>query len=234
MTANSSGEARERINILNALGLLFSIYVLLALMIDTLFAVPQEIARLLDFVDNGICIFFLIEFAVRFYQADNKWKFMRWGWIDLIASIPTMDYLRAGRALRLIRLLRILRAFRSTRHLVSHVFQNKAQGTFTTVSILAVILIIFSSISVLQFETADTRANIRTAEDAIWWAYVTITTVGYGDRYPVTTGGRIIGTLLMTGGVGLFGTFTAYISAWFLKSNNRNETANGATIDQLE
>jgi voltage-gated potassium channel len=112
-----------------------------------------------------------------------------------------------------------LRAFRSTKHLVHHVFKNRAQGAFTTVIFMAIILIIFSSVSVLQFET-DPKSNIKTAEDAIWWAYVTVTTVGYGDLYPVTTGGRIIGAILMTGGVGLFGTFTAYVSSWFLGDRN--------------
>ena len=81
--------------------------------------------------------------------------------------------------------------------------------------LLAIILIIFASISVLQFET-DPNSNIKTAEDALWWSYTTITTVGYGDKFPVTTGGRAIGVILMTGGVGLFGTFTAFISSWFL------------------
>jgi voltage-gated potassium channel len=214
--------SENRLGLLNLLVLVLSIYVLLALIVDTVFTVPAEIAKILNFVDNGICIFFLIEFGVRFYRADNKLKFMKWGWIDLISSIPNVDFLRAGRTLRLIRLLRILRAFRSTRHLVNHVFQNKAQGAFTTVIILAVILIIFSSISVLQFET-DPNSNIKTAEDALWWSYVTITTVGYGDKFPVTTGGRIIGVLLMTGGVGLFGTFTAFVSSWFLADKKKED-----------
>jgi voltage-gated potassium channel len=214
--------SENRLGLLNLLVLVLSIYVLLALIVDTVFTVPPEIAKILNFVDNGICIFFLIEFGVRFYRADNKLKFMKWGWIDLISSIPNVDFLRAGRTLRLIRLLRILRAFRSTKHLVNHIFQNKAQGAFTTVSILAVILIIFSSISVLQFET-DPNSNIKTAEDALWWSYVTITTVGYGDKFPVTTGGRIIGVFLMTGGVGLFGTFTAFVSSWFLADKKKGD-----------
>jgi voltage-gated potassium channel len=219
----------NKLNPLNLLVLVFSVYVLLVLLVDTIFTIPPEISRILELVDNGICIFFIIEFAIRFYKAESKLKFMKWGWIDLISSIPNVDFLRAGRALRLIRLLRILRAFRSTKHLVTHVFKNKAQGAFTTVCILAAILIIFSSISILQFET-DPNSNIKTAEDALWWSYVTITTVGYGDKFPVTTGGRIIGALLMTGGVGLFGTFTAFISSWFLKdktkedNNDTNET----------
>ena len=117
--------------------------------------------------------------------------------------------------LRLVRLLRILRAFRSTKHLVQHIFRRRTQGALTAAAIIAVLMIIFSSIAILQVEQ-DANSNIKTAEDAVWWAYVTITTVGYGDKYPVTTEGRIIAALLMTVGVGLFGTFTAYLASWFV------------------
>ena len=61
-----------------------------------------------------------------------------------------------------------------------------------------------------------TKPILWHAEDAIWWSYVTITTVGYGDKFPVTTEGRIIGSILMTTGVGIFGTFTALVSSWFI------------------
>jgi voltage-gated potassium channel len=213
-------EPQNKLGVLDLLVLVLSVYVLAALLIDTFFHVPPEISKILEFVDNAICVFFLIEFCIRFYKAESKLKFMKWGWIDLISSIPNVDFLRAGRTLRLIRLLRILRAFRSTKHLMNHVFKSKAQGALTTVSMLAVMLIIFSSIAVLQLET-DPKSNIKTAEDAIWWSYVTIATVGYGDKFPVTTGGRMIGVLLMTGGVGLFGTFTAFISAWFLADKEK-------------
>jgi voltage-gated potassium channel len=206
----------ERLGFLNILVLVLSTYVLLALLVDTFAVLPTEVGRVLAFVDNIICVFFLIEFGVRFARAESKLKFMRWGWIDLISSIPEVDFLRFGRALRLIRLLRILRAFRSTKHLVTHVFQNRTQGALTTVAVLAFILIIFSSISILQFEADAPNANIKSAEDALWWSYVTITTVGYGDKFPVTTEGRIIAVVLMTAGVGLFGTFTAFISSLLL------------------
>ena len=147
---------------------------------------------------------------------------MRWGWIDLLSSVPAIEFLRAGRAVRLIRLLRILRAFRSTKHLIHHIFRNRAQGAFTTVSIIAILLVIFSSIAILQVED-DPNSNIKTAEDAIWWAYVTITTVGYGDKYPITTEGRLIAGILMTAGVGLFGTFTAYVASWFVADKKQNK-----------
>nr|WP_317046583.1 potassium channel family protein [Adhaeribacter arboris] len=114
--------------------------------------------------------------------------------------------------MRLIRLLRILRAFRSTKHLVNHIFKNRVQGTFSAGATITVLMVLFSAIAILQVET-DPNSNIKTAEDALWWAYVTITTVGYGDKFLVTTEGRVIAALLMTIGVGLFGTFTAFVAS---------------------
>jgi voltage-gated potassium channel len=210
------------LGLLDIIVLVLSVYVLIALIVDVFFTVPPEISQLLTYVDNGICIFFLIEFFVRFYRADDKFEFIKWGWIDLLSSVPNVDFLRAGRAFRLIRIIRILRAFRSTRHIVNHVFVNKARGAFSTVGLLAFLLVIFASISILQLET-DPKSNIKTAEDAIWWSYVTITTVGYGDRFPVTTGGRFVGVILMTAGVGLFGTFTGFVSSWFLSKGEEKQ-----------
>lgn len=211
-------EKKENLGFLNFLILLLSIYVLIALLADTLLKLPPETSKLLNYIDNSICVIFLLDFVVRFKKAESKLAFMKWGWIDLIASIPTFDFMRSGRLLRVIRLIRLIRAFRSTRHIVQHVFKNKMQGTLTSVAIIAVLMVLFSSVAILQFET-DPNSNIKTAEDAIWWSYVTITTVGYGDKYPVTTEGRVIAALLMTVGVGLFGTFTAFTSSWFVKSD---------------
>lgn len=213
-------EKKENLGFLNLLILLLSFYVLIALLVDTIFKLPPETSKLLNYIDNIICAVFLFDFIVRFRKAESKLAFMKWGWIDLIASIPTFDFMRAGRLLRVIRLIRLIRAFRSTRHIVQHVFKNKIQGTLTSVAIIAVLMLLFSSVAILQFET-DPNSNIKTAEDAIWWSYVTITTVGYGDKYPVTTEGRIIAVILMTVGVGLFGTFTAFVSSWFVKSNSQ-------------
>jgi len=222
MNVNKKEEPYENLGFLNILILLLSFYVLIAIFIDTVFKLPPEVSRLLGYIDNVICLVFLFDFVVRFRQAENKLVFMKWGWIDLVASIPTLDFMRAGRLLRLIRIMRLIRAFRSTRHIVHHVFKNRVQGTLTSVSIIAVLVLLFSSVAILQVENAP-NSNIKTAEDAIWWSYVTITTVGYGDKYPVTTEGRIIAIVLMTIGVGLFGTFTAFVSSWFVSSNNKGK-----------
>lgn len=209
-------QEEKSLGFLNLMVLALTIFVLGALTVDTLFQIPKEVSTLLDYFDFGICILFFIEFLVRFYRAENKWRFMRWGWIDLISSIPMVDWLRAGRILRVIRIIRIIRAFRSLNKLIHHIFKDRAQGTITSMTIFATMLLMFSSILILKVETAP-HSNIISAEDALWWAYVTITTVGYGDLYPVTTEGRLISAVLMTGGVGLFGTFAAYVASWFME-----------------
>lgn len=79
-----------------------------------------------------------------------------------------------------------------------------------------------ASISILQVETAP-ESNIRTADDALWWALSTITTVGYGDRYPVTSEGRVVAAFLMCAGVGLFGMFSGFLASWFISPQASND-----------
>jgi voltage-gated potassium channel len=215
----------NKLDFLNLTVVILSLYVLGALVADTFWQLPSETSKLLTYFDYLICTFFFSEFLYRFVKAENKLAFMKWGWIDLLSSIPMVDFLRAGRLLRLIRLLRVIRAFRSTRQLLNHILANKAKGSLISISILTVLVIIFSAIAILAVED-DTNSNIKTAEDAIWWTYTTITTVGYGDKYPVTTEGRVLAMVLMTFGVGLFGTFTAYVASIFVtdnKTQNENE-----------
>ena len=89
-----------------------------------------------------------------------------------------------------------------------------------TTLLVTFVLIVFGSVTVLLFERgAD--ANITGAEDALWWAIVTMTTVGYGDRFPVSLEGRVVAVLLMTGGVGLFGVFSGSVAAWFLQPGQK-------------
>jgi voltage-gated potassium channel len=211
----NNDNAKKEISFLNILILVLSLYVLLSLLISTVFQLSGELTVLLNYIDNVICIVFLIDFSIRFKNSENKLEFMKWGWIDLVASIPSVDFLRAGRLLRLIRLLRVFRALKSTKLIYEHINRNKKQSALTSVALISFLMVVFSSIAILQFEKGI-NSNIKTAEDAIWWSYVTITTVGYGDKFPITTEGRIIGAILMTTGVGIFGTFTALVSSWFI------------------
>lgn len=108
-----------------------------------------------------------------------------------------------------------MRGLRATKLLAGMVVRRRAENAFLAASLFALLLVIFCSVAVLHFESAA-ESNIRTPDDALWWAFATITTVGYGDRFPVTGEGRIVATILMVAGVGLFGTFSGFLAAWFL------------------
>lgn len=213
----------EKLSIFQVLILLLSLYVIGSLVVSTFVSIKPEEQRLLNYIDHAICLIFFIDFCIRFYKAENKLEFMKWGWIDLVSSIPSLDCFRAGRAFRLIRLFRLIRAFKSSKILLDYIFRRKAQGAFGSAAIIAILMIVFSSISILHFEDQP-DSNIKTAEDALWWSYCTISTVGFGDRYPVTTEGRIIAIFLMSTGVGLFGTFTGYLASWFVRNEKEGES----------
>ena len=204
--------------------LALSVYVLIALFIETVMVLPPDVRTLLRNIDDGICVIFLVDFTIRLVRSRDRKRFMKWGWIDLISSIPTFDVLRWGRLIRVVRILRILRAFRSTKLLVGFLFRNRAQGTFATVALVSITLAMFASIAILNVEDAP-ESNIRSAQDALWWSLVTITTVGYGDKFPVTTEGRVIAIVLMTAGVGLFGTFTGLVASLVIAPEQEKEAA---------
>lgn len=223
---NSATEANqeEKLSAFQFAIIVLSLYVLGAVCVQTFFKLSREMESLLNDIDTGICFIFLGDFFFRFYKAPSKLRFLKWGWIDFVSSIPLLDQLRWGRMVRIVRLFRILRAFRSTKVLLSFVFRNRAQGTFVSVALTCVLLAIFASIAMLNLET-DPNSNIKTPEDALWWSCTTITTVGYGDKYPVTAEGRVVAVILMTAGVGLFGTFTAFVASTFLGSEQKKEQA---------
>lgn len=197
-------------------------YVLIALFLDSAFRLPHETSKLLGRIDNLVCIVFIGDFAYNLVRAKNKLGYLKWGWIDLLSSIPNLQILRWGRFVRIFRILRILRGIRSTKQILNFLFANRAKGTFATVAMISFVIVVFASIAILNFEIAP-ESNIKTASDALWWAFTTITTVGYGDRYPVTLLGRITAVILMTVGVGLFGTFTAYVASFFMQQEAKEE-----------
>jgi voltage-gated potassium channel len=202
--------------------LFLCIYVLSALFVDTVFSLPPETSVLLNRIDNIVCIVFIFDFILNIITAKSKLGYLKWGWIDLVSSIPNIEILRWGRFARVIRTLRILRGIRSIKLIIKFLFVNRAKGTFASVSMISFVIIVFSSIAILNCETLP-DSNIKTASDALWWSFVTITTVGYGDFYPTTSVGRIIASALIMAGVGLFGTFTAYVASFFIQYEDGQE-----------
>lgn len=198
-----------------------SIYVLVALTLEMLLPLTQDIRNALNFIDTAICILFLGDFFWRLWRSENKLQFLKWGWIDFFSSIPSLDIFRWG---RLFRLFRILRLIRSAKILYETYKKSPAQNSFLTMVFACFLFIDIGAILILHFEQHAAESNIQNAYDAFWWAFVTMTTVGYGDYYPVTPGGRVIASILMTVGIGLFGSFTAFLAMHFSSSHTEQTT----------
>jgi voltage-gated potassium channel len=209
--------------------LTLSLFTLGLLAADALFRLDPRTREIIAGLDNAVCALFLLDFLITFWRAeDRKAYFLKWGWLDLLSSIPMVDELRWGRLARVFRIFRVLRGLRAARLLAEVVVQKRAQSALLTAALLSMMLVVFAAIAILHLET-DANSNIRSAEDALWWSLSTITTVGYGDRYPVTSEGRLLASGLMIAGVGLFGALSGLVATWLLKpSENRQEADIGA------
>lgn len=165
---------------------------------------PYLTETLIARVDLGLILFFGVEYLIRLYLAQEKQKFVRENWFDIVAMIPFDLLFPLARFMRLIRIVRLLKA---SPLLWSVLGSSQMRKIF---AFLAVILL-WSSSAVYLLEKGN-NDSIQTWGDALWWSVVTTTTVGYGDISPVTEGGRIIAAFLMISGIGLIGTFTANLA----------------------
>ncbi len=156
--------------------------------------------------------------------------------MDLLGSFPSLGFFKYTALLRLARISRLARIGRllrgeSRRELVNDVIRNRGQyATFVTI-MAALIVLTVASVLVLQVESKTPDANITTGGDAVWWAVVTITTVGYGDQYPVTAAGRAIGVLVMFAGVGIIGALASIFASLLIPSPETTE--NTERTDQI-
>lgn len=107
---------------------------------------------------------------------------------------------------------------RNAKQVLSEFEENRAAGTLLTVVFVAILVLTIGSLVVLRYESRAGGATIDTGAEAVWWALVTVATVGYGDYYPVTGPGRITAVFLMLIGVGFFGALSSYLASSFVKA----------------
>ena len=183
-------------------------------------------------VINAILLpIFLGDFFYRLWTAQSRsdYFFRGFGWADFLSSLPFQNV----KILRFFRLWRVARLFMEfgARRLLHEFVAQRAQNTLLTVGFLVLCMLQFGALAILSAERYAPDANITSASDAIWWTYVTITTVGYGDHYPVTNGGRIVGILVMAAGVGLFGTLSGFLANAFLTPPSQTGTEEPVDAD---
>ena len=174
-----------------------------------------EVHQVIAIMDIILIAIFAIDLLRRLRVADDNRAYLTkgWGWLDVISIVPA---LRIARILRIVRVFRVVRRMGGPEAAVRAFFANKATGGLFLVLFIALLVLEFGSIGVLWAEHGVEGANIVSADDAIWYLIVTMSTVGYGDYYPVSDMGRIIGSLIILVGVGVFGTLTGFLANVFL------------------
>jgi voltage-gated potassium channel len=197
----------------------------------------REAAYVLNWI---VWLAFCGEFALR-WVARGSTKFLREAWFDLLLIVVSPpffvpDYLqslRGVRALRILRLLRLVRAgavagmgLRLSRRLFG-------RRKFHYTALVAVAVVFVGALGVFIFESESNRA-IGSFGDALWWAVVTATTVGYGDLSPVTLEGRLIAVVLMLTGIGVIGVFTATVASLFFEQEQSELAGVSARLEAIE
>ncbi len=193
--------------------MLLSLLSVVIVLLMTFGQLDTETNRLLFYIDTTICMIFMVNFFVGLVRARNKRFYLRHHWIDFIASIPAIEALRIARVFQILRVIRLLRMSHS---MLMPLLKQRKQTTLACLLVAMVTILTFASILILLVENGVEGANIQTAEQAIWWALVTISTVGYGDYYPVSTAGHVIGALVIVSGVSFFGVISGYMASIFV------------------
>ena len=187
---------------------LLSVLSLLNIFIFILPGMDPLVKGVILIMDIFITLIFFLDFLFRLFTADSKSDYVlrQYGWADLLSSLP-FQATKIFRVFRVIKIVRLSRAFGSGT-IVRELRENRAGSALFLTIFLVIIVFEFGGSLIVAVEAADPQSNIKTAGDGVWWAFVTITTVGYGDQFPVTQNGRLVGMLTMMLGVGLFGVLT--------------------------
>ena len=184
---------------------------------------------LVVYIDVGLTLIFVVDFTYRLLTAPTKWWYLRHGGgvFDFLGCLPGLRIFRLFRIIRAVRIIRRLGGPRVLRDLR----EGLASGTLYLVVFLGLLTLEVTGLLELYFEEGAPGANITTGGHALWWGYVTATTVGYGDQFPVTLGGRIVGVVMLTVGVALFATFSGFLANAFLSSKQPKTPDAGSDDD---
>ena len=230
---------RQHGNAYNIFILVLTIYSL-ALMVLLIIPLDSATHDLVNLYDNLICVVFLIDFAYNLTGSKPKSAYFvkGRGWLDLIGSIPSFGFIPFTALFRLARLSRLGRITRllggqAGKDLVIDVLKNRSQyATFITI-LLAGMVLSTASILVLQEESRSLSSNIKTGGEALWWGIVTITTVGYGDYYPVTFLGRVTAVFVMFAGIGIIGALASILASLLVSPTSADEPESDAATSTV-
>ena len=167
---------------------------------------PSAIKTFCSWTNHIVWALFAVDYLIMLKLATNKKKFVKAHIFELLlVALPFVRLLRPLRAVMFISQA----GFRSRRQLLKNLWW--------VVALASILMIIIMGAAILDIERTVPGSNIKTPADAIWWAFITITTVGYGDKFPVSTEGRFVASFLIIFGVVMLATITGALAAWILE-----------------
>lgn len=219
--------------------IILAIIVVTIVFLDLSNKVSLESNTTLYLIDTSILIVFIIDYFVRLFLSENKKQFFKSNIIDMIAIMPFSSLFRAFRVLRIFRVLRMTKFIKVVRVFRFFVFIKKFTNKikrfintngFIYVLYLTIVTILLGAVGIYFTEK---NITVNSFADALWWSFVTATTVGYGDISPSTGLGRLIAAILMLIGIGFIGMLTGTIATYFLDKTKEDKIYNAEVVSTL-
>lgn len=192
---------------------------LLIYSLQVLLPMEQYVFDVLEVLSSVIYAIFIIDLILRVVVAGKELltvagvlAFLKENWLMMLATL-----LPAFRSLRVLRVVLVLRG-------LTPFLKTRASKVGMVVGVALPLVLYTSALSAYEAERFADGANITSFGEAIWWAFASVTTVGYGDRFPVTDEGRFVATFLMIIGIGLFSSLTALLAAWVMGQRNEQSS----------
>lgn len=219
------------------------IYSVITLTVDTMPGISPGLSLFLTISEIVVTLIFTLEYGVRIYLAPDRWRyiFSFWGIIDLVAIAPFYIMLGFGfagidlrgvRVFRLLRILRLLKLARYSRTLVRfHRAFELAREELLIYLLMTLILLFVSATGIYYFENPAQPEAFASIPHSLWWAIVTLTTVGYGDVYPITAGGRFFTFFVLMVGLGIVAVPTGLVSSALSQARREESDARLAELE---
>lgn len=171
--------------------------------------ISQSQSQFLEITSWVIWAIFLLETLAQFLVSTSLGAFFKQNWLGVLAIFVPMA--------RGFRVFRIFLALRALKHLTS----NRAKATSTYIGFLLPLVWFVGAVAVLDAEISNPESSITNLREALWWSLATLTTVGYGDKYPITLEGQLVAAGLMLSGIALFSAAAGLFASWILKSKEK-------------
>ncbi|WP_297637265.1 potassium channel family protein [uncultured Clostridium sp.] len=208
---------------------LLSLFIVITLFLDLILEINSQFLTIFNLINFIIWVILVFDYFIRLFYSENKISFIKSNKIDLISILPLNEFFKGLRIFKVTKLLKFTKFLKLSAFIANYSKRiNKFMklNNFNYVLYLTISTVLLGAISISIVENVP-------FSDAIWWSFVTTTTVGYGDISPTTPIGRIIATILMIIGIGFLSMLTGTIATFFIGNNNKPQTFKDETLEMI-